>query len=92
MRMGLREANQYFTRAIKAVKAGHDVVLTERGKPIARISPLRVTADRAIARMVAEGRLSLGAPPEPIKHRRWRPIRIKGAPLSRTLRTDRDAR
>ena len=35
MRMGLREANQSFSKAIKAVKAGKDVILTERGKPIA---------------------------------------------------------
>ena len=40
MRMGLREANQSFSKAIKAVKAGKDVILTERGKPIAVIKPL----------------------------------------------------
>jgi prevent-host-death family protein len=40
MRMGLREANQSFSKAIKAVKAGKHVVLTERGKPIAVIKPL----------------------------------------------------
>ena len=40
MRMGLREANQQFSKAIKAVKAGREVVLTERGKPIAVIKPL----------------------------------------------------
>ena len=38
--MGLREANQSFSKAIKAVKAGKDVILTERGKPIAVIKPL----------------------------------------------------
>ena len=40
MRMGLREANQNFSKAIKAVKQGKEVVLTERGKPIAVIKPL----------------------------------------------------
>jgi prevent-host-death family protein len=40
MRMGLREVNQRFSKAIKAVKAGKEVVLTERGKPIAVIRPL----------------------------------------------------
>jgi prevent-host-death family protein len=41
MRLGLREANQKFSKAIKAVKAGKEVVLTERGKPIAVIKPLK---------------------------------------------------
>jgi prevent-host-death family protein len=45
MRMGLREANQSFSKAIKAVKAGKEVVLTERGKPIAVIKPLNSEKD-----------------------------------------------
>jgi hypothetical protein len=35
--MGLREANQNFSKAIKAIKAGKAIVLTKRGKPIATI-------------------------------------------------------
>jgi antitoxin (DNA-binding transcriptional repressor) of toxin-antitoxin stability system len=35
MRLGLREANQRFSKAIRAVRAGKEVVLTER--PIAVI-------------------------------------------------------
>ncbi len=38
--MGLREANQNFSKAIKAIKAGKAIVLTERGKPIATITPI----------------------------------------------------
>ena len=41
MKMGLREANQNFSKAIKAVKAGKTIVLTERGKPIATIRPVK---------------------------------------------------
>jgi antitoxin (DNA-binding transcriptional repressor) of toxin-antitoxin stability system len=33
----LREVNQGFSKAMKAVKQGKEVVLTERGKPIAMI-------------------------------------------------------
>ena len=40
MKMGLREANQNFSKAIKAIKAGKAIVLTERGKPIATIMPI----------------------------------------------------
>jgi len=46
MRMGLREANQNFSKAIKAIKSGRAIVLTERGKPIATITPIR-DANRA---------------------------------------------
>jgi prevent-host-death family protein len=45
MQMGLRDANQNFSKAIKAVKAGQEVVLTERGKPIATIKPLKMVPD-----------------------------------------------
>lgn len=94
MRMGLREANQHFSRAVKAVKAGKKVVLTERGKPIAVIKPLRATepADTAIQRLADEGRLRLAKMPGPIRRHGWKPIRTEGPPLSQTLREERDAR
>ncbi len=44
MRMGLREANQRFSAAMKVVRAGGEVVLTERGKPIAVLKPLPESA------------------------------------------------
>ena len=57
MRMGLREANQQFSKAMKAVKAGKEVILTERGKPIAVIKPLEQAKgeDAIIRRLEAEG-------------------------------------
>jgi prevent-host-death family protein len=57
MRMGLREANQSFSKAMKAVKQGKEVVLTERGKPIAVIKPLHPKEDQeaVIWRLEAEG-------------------------------------
>lgn len=33
--MGLREANQQFSQRVKAVEQGKEVLLTERGKPLA---------------------------------------------------------
>jgi prevent-host-death family protein len=94
MRMGLREANQRFSKAIKAVKAGKEVVLTERGKPIAVIKPLAPTEDQegVIRRLEAEGILRSGAKsgkPMPV----WRsPVRIKGKPMSQTISEERDER
>lgn len=94
MRMGLREANQHFSRAVKAVKAGREVVLTERGRPVAVIKPLRAIdpAHDAIQRLASEGRLRLAPAPGPIRRRGWKPLRTKGPPLSQTLREERDAR
>jgi len=59
MQMGLREANQNFSKAIRAVKAGQEVVLTERGKPIATIKPLKTVqnGDAAVRRLEAAGLL-----------------------------------
>jgi prevent-host-death family protein len=94
MRMGLREANQHFSRAVKAVKAGREVVLTERGRPVAVIKPLRAIepARAAIERLASEGRLRLAEAPGPVRRRGWRPLKTKGPPLSETLREERDAR
>ncbi len=91
MRLGLREANQHFSKAMKAVKAGEEVVLTERGKPIAVIQPLRQPEDEeaAVRRMAAAGLLRIGPKPGPMPP--WRPRRIKGEPITKTLREDRDA-
>jgi antitoxin (DNA-binding transcriptional repressor) of toxin-antitoxin stability system len=38
VRLGLHEANRRFSKAIRAVKGGQEVVLIERGRPMAVIS------------------------------------------------------
>jgi len=90
MRMGLREANQSFSKAMKAVKQGKEVVLTERGKPIAVIKPLEAEekAETVIRRLEAEGILRPALKRGPMPD--WKPIRIKGKPMSETIREERD--
>ena len=90
MRMGLREANQQFSKAIKAVKAGKEVVLTERGKPIAVIKPLeqQEKEEVVIQRLEAEGILRPALKRGPMSN--WKPVRIKGKPISETIREERD--
>jgi prevent-host-death family protein len=58
MRVGLREANQRFSSLIKAVKGGKEVILPDRGKPVARWMPIVTdsTEDR-IKRMEETGLL-----------------------------------
>lgn len=94
MRLGLREANQYFSKAIKAVKAGQEVILTERGKPIAVIKPLPEgdSQDAVIRRLEAEGLLRPALKRGPMPEPRWKPIRMTGKPLSETIREERDER
>lgn len=83
--MGLREANQRFSKAIRIVKRGHEVVLTERGKPIAVIKPLRepVGMEAALRRMEAAGLLIRARVRKPLPP--FRPRKIKGKPLSATI-------
>jgi prevent-host-death family protein len=91
MRLGLREANQRFSKAIKAVRAGTEVVLTERGRPIAVIKPLgdEHAEEAALRAMAAEGFVVPPSKKGPMPSPRWRPVDVKGKPLSQTVIDDR---
>ena len=41
MQIGLREANQQFSRLMKTVREGKEVLLTGRGRPLAVVKPIR---------------------------------------------------
>jgi len=45
MQIGLREANIHFSKYIKLVKKGREIILTERGVPIAAIRPVAQQSD-----------------------------------------------
>ena len=90
MRIGLREANQQFSKIVKAVKAGREVILTERGKPIAVVRPIREapTIEGALKQLEMMGLLRPALKRTPMPP--FKPIRLKGPPLSKTLREERD--
>jgi len=94
MKLGLREANQYFSKAIKAVRAGKEVVLTDRGHPIAVIKPIKAedARDAALQEMADEGLIRPAARKGPTPAPRWRPAKVKGRPLSETIIEDREDR
>ena len=94
MKLGLREANQQFSKAIKAVRAGKEVVLTERGRPIAVIKPIKEadTQQAALQQMADEGLVTLPSRKGPMPSPRWRPVKVKGKPLSQTISEDREDR
>jgi prevent-host-death family protein len=92
MKLGLREANQHFSKAIKAVRAGKEVILTERGQPIAIIRPIKEEReqDAVLKRMADEGLITLPSRKGPLP--RFEPVHAKGKPLSQTIIEDRDDR
>jgi prevent-host-death family protein len=91
IKVGLRQANMYFSRYMKMVREGHEIIVTERGSPVAVIRPLSGGEDTGKrVRMLEERgllRKSLpraGALPAPVA--------IAGGPISETLNKMRDER
>jgi prevent-host-death family protein len=95
MRLGLREANQHFARTIKAVRSGQEVVLTDRGRPIAIIKPIKIEDEDgsqvvALRALAEEGLITLPDRKGPMPAPRWRPVKFRGLPVSRTIIDDRE--
>jgi prevent-host-death family protein len=84
MQVGIRELRADLSRWVKRVQDGEEVVVTDRGRPVARLVP--VDGERKIDRLIREG-LVIPAP------RPWRgplPEPIEGAgPLSDLVLDDR---
>lgn len=92
MRIGLREANQRFSHLIRRLRSGETIVLTDRGQPLAILQPIGsvVSGDELLKQLAAEGVLRPASKRGPLPD--WKPRRITGEPLSRTIREDRDSR
>lgn len=56
-RVGVRELRQNLSRWLRRVQAGESFEVTERGSPVARLTPL-TSANSALARLAAQGRLA----------------------------------
>jgi prevent-host-death family protein len=91
MEVGLREANQRFSNIMKAVRRGEEVMLTERGKPLARIIPIRAadTSETVIRRLEETGLLRPASRPRPMPV--WEPRPIEGESIAQTLREERES-
>ncbi len=91
MRMGLREANQRFCAAVKVVRAGGEVVLTERGRPIAVLRALSAASggEQRVRHLEATGLIRPAAKQGPLPA--WRPRPVRGGSIVRTLREEREA-
>ena len=58
--VGIRELNQQTSQILDRVRAGETIEVTDRGVPIAEIRPVG-REQSAVARLVAEGRLTPAA-------------------------------
>ena len=90
--VGSRELKNRLGQYLKMARRGETLTVTDRGKPVAQIVPvnpngeLRGSLDDVLKQMEAEGHLRLGKRP----FRRFKPVRVKGKPLSEIILEDRD--
>lgn len=73
MEVGVRELRDNLSRYLEQVRAGEEVVVTDRGRAIARVLP--IGGERALDRLIASGVVTPARKP---KGRAGRPIKAKG--------------
>ena len=83
----MREANQRFARLVRAVRRAEQVMLLDRGTPIAVVKP--IVARDAFARLEAKGLLIACAKPGLLPA--TQPARIRGG-LSKAVIEERNER
>lgn len=92
MQMGLREANQKFSRLVKAIKQGKEVLLTERGKPLAVVKLIEGHNDtQAVVRRLETAGLLRAASKRRVLPA-WNARAVRGVPVSCTVMKDREER
>jgi prevent-host-death family protein len=89
--VGVKALKDRLTHYLRQSKRGEEVVVTERGRPIAVIHPIRaaepaVRLDARLARLADQGLITL---PVAKTSKKVRKIRIAGRPLSRTILDER---
>jgi prevent-host-death family protein len=89
--VGSRELKNRLGRYLRLVGKGETLIVTDRGKPVARIVPTDSnggecrSVDEVLKQMEAEGHLRLGTRP----FKRFKPVRLKGKTLSKIILEDR---
>jgi prevent-host-death family protein len=89
--VGSRELKNHLGAYLKLVGKGETLIVTDRGKPVARIVPAHSaqgeskTPDQVLKEMEAMGQLRLGTRP----FKRFKPVRAKGKPASQMIVEDR---
>lgn len=92
VKVGLREANQHFSKYLKIVREGNEVIVTDRGTPVAVIKPLfdkkrsiedkiQLLEDQGILKQAVKG----GVPLHKLSM-------VKGKPVSEIIIEERENR
>ncbi len=83
--VGVRELKASLSRYLRRVRAGETIVVTDRGRPVARIVPAGIPEH--VARLMAEGRVTWSGKPfvPPEKVFKLKP----GPPISDYISEDR---
>ena len=90
--VGSRELKNRLGRYLGLVGKGETIIVTDRGKPVARLVPpepepeTTYSVEDLLKRLEAEGHLRRGSG----KFRPFKPIRVKGKPMSQMILEDRD--
>ena len=89
--VGVRELKNRLAEYLRRTKRGEEVIVTERGKPIALLQPILsaeapASLEARLAKLAARGVVTL---PTRKLLRRVRLVRVRGKPLSRTILEDR---
>lgn len=91
IQVGVRELKNHLTAYLKLVKEDQEVIITERGKPVAVIQPIGgagapKSREAKLAALAARGVLTL---PERLPTRQIHRVKITGRPLSEQIVADR---
>jgi prevent-host-death family protein len=73
--VGIRELKNGLSKYIDRVEAGEEMIVTDRGRPVARLSPIDAAHDR-LAELVAAG--VVRPPASGTRHHARRRIKPKG--------------
>jgi prevent-host-death family protein len=90
-RVGSREFKNRLGRYLLAVRGGQTLVITDRGKPVAKVSPpdqngdSELTFSAVLKRLEAEGKIRL--PKRPLG--KFRAVPTRGKPASEMIIEDR---
>lgn len=74
--VGVRDLKNQLSRYLDRARAGEDVIVTERGRPVARLSALDRADDR-LAALIASG--AVRPPRSRTRHRPARRIKARGS-------------
>ena len=90
-RVGSRELKNRLGRYLARARRGETILVTDRGKPVARLAPARAEAapaqslEELLDKLEAEGMLQRGRLP----FREHQPVKSKGKPASRIIIEER---